>query len=86
MKKPRKTQYTIRSVPDDLDRALRRQAKRLGRSLNAVLLDALRRAATRTEEKVIHTDLDQFFGSMQPDPEFDRALEEQRQVDPEMWK
>jgi len=31
-------------------------------------------------------DLDHFIGTWEEDPEFDRALEDQRQIDEELWK
>ena len=33
-------QYTIRAVPDEIDRALRQRARRESKSLNAVVIDA----------------------------------------------
>jgi hypothetical protein len=40
----------------------------------------------RAEE--VHTDLDRFFGciSKEEADELDRAIREQRQIEPEMWK
>ena len=79
-------QYTIRAVPPEVDQSLRKIAHDRGISLNAVLLDALRNAAGQSAEPIIHHDLDHLIGSMKPDPDLDRALEEMRVVDPEMWQ
>jgi len=86
MKKPRKTQYTIRSVPTELDKALRRRARQNKQSLNQAALEAMRRGMNLDKQKVTYHDLDHLFGSMPADPEFDKVLEEQRQIDPDMWK
>jgi len=88
MKKARasRRQYTIRSVPVDVDRSLREQARRRNQSLNDVVLEALRRAAGVDGAERTYHDLDHLFGTLEPDPELDRILEEQRQIDPELWR
>lgn len=74
------TQYTLRNVPDSVDRALRRRAKQQNLSLNALLLDVLRAATGEPEQARPHDDLDHLIGSWQRDSETDRALSEQRRV------
>ena len=78
-------QYTIRNVPEEVDRALRKQAKANGKSLNDIALEALRRA-TGVDAPVRHHDLDDLIGTWVEDPEFDRILEAQRQIDEELWR
>ena len=75
-------QYTIRNVPDATDRRLRSRARQTGKSLNEVVLEALNDAAGDAENH----DLDFLFGSWQDDPETDRALQEQRKIDRNIWK
>ena len=77
-------QYTIRNVPAAVDQALRKKAARSRRSLNAVALDALTKAANVTADA--RHDLDAFFGSWVADPAVDRALRDQRRVDEDLWK
>lgn len=85
-KTPKQThQYTIRNVPVEVDRALRKKAKADGKSLNETALDALRRAAG-PEIPVRYHDLDHLIGTWVEDPEFDRILEAQRQIDEELWR
>ena len=79
-------QYTLRNVPPALDRALRRQAKQLSKSLNEVALLALTRGAGVSQEASELHDLDFLFGSWVEDREVDNALEEQRQVDADLWR
>jgi hypothetical protein len=86
MKKARTHQYTIRSVPEDVDQALRKKARAVGKSLNDVVLEALSRETGASGEPKRYHDLDFLIGSMEPDPEFDKILEEQRQIDWEQWR
>lgn len=78
-------QYTIRNVPKNLDQALRRQAHRENKSLNQVVLEALMRALGLMDEPVRHRDLSDVGGTWVDDPETERALAEQRRVDPDLW-
>lgn len=57
------TQYTIRSVPQKVDDALRQKSKQSGKSLNAILVESLKIFSGVTEAKEIHNDLDWFIGS-----------------------
>ena len=79
-------QYTIRSVPVTVDRALRRRAKAEGKSLNAVAIEALERGLELEAKPQIHTDLDFLIGTWQEDPEFDRAMKDFERIDEDMWK
>lgn len=79
-------QYTIRAVPDEVDRALRRRARRESKSLNAVVIDALARSLALDAAPARHADLDHLVGTWQEDPEFERAVAEFERVDDESWK
>lgn len=68
-------QYTIRSIPPKLDRTLRLQAKRSGKSLNEVVVESLAKGAGVDMDSQSFHDLDWFVGSMQVDSEFDEALQ-----------
>lgn len=67
-------QYTIRSIPPKLDKSLRLQAKKTGKSLNEVALESLAKGAGVDISTQTFHDLDWFVGSMKPDPGFDEAL------------
>lgn len=59
-------QYTIRNVPAPVDKYLREQAKRRGRSLNQVIIDELSERAGVTKngkEQTLLESLDWFIGS-----------------------
>lgn len=77
-------QYTIRNVPAAVDKALRKAAAKSRRSLNDVALEALAKAAQVNAPE--HRDLEAFFGSWVEDPEVDRVLRAQREVDEELWR
>ncbi len=79
-------QYTIRDVPSKVDGALRRKAKREGKSLNQVAVEALTLAVGLAEERPTYHDLDHLAGTWVTDPEFDAAVRAQDQVDPELWR
>jgi hypothetical protein len=79
-------QYTLRNVPKNVDKALREQAQRAGKSLNEVALDALARGAGVEPEPVPRRDLSDIAGSWIRDAQVERALEEQRTIDPDLWK
>ena len=79
-------QYTIRAVPDEIDRALRQRARRESKSLNAVVIDALARGLALDAAQPRHTDLDDLVGTWQEDPDFDRAVAEFDRIDDESWK
>ena len=79
-------QYTIRSIPPALDRALRAWAQEEGTSLNEAAVRAMTRGlglAGRTERQ---RDLSELMGSWVEDPEFDRALAEQDRIDEDLWE
>jgi hypothetical protein len=80
-------QYTVRNIPEHVDRALRRKAGEGGKSLNEVLRDALIREAGGGEPFIPrYTDLDALAGTWVDDPGFDQALRAQDQVDESLWR
>lgn len=82
--KNRKRQYTIRDVPSAVDGVLRDKARRQGKSLNAVALEALQQGAG-VAAQARYSDLDSFFGSWVADAAVDKALKDQRLVDEGLW-
>lgn len=79
-------QYTIRKIPPAVDRALRRQAKLQGRSLNEVAVEALARATGAGGEPVRHRTLRDLAGTWVSDRETEAALVDQDRVDEDLWK
>lgn len=79
-------QYTIRSVPDRVDRELRSRANAQGKSLNTLVLEMLEEAVISPQEPVVHHDLDFLIGTWVEDPEFDKAMEDCERIEEEYWK
>ncbi len=79
-------QYTIRRVPDHVERALRRRAKTTGKSFNEVALEAL--ALGSGEELRPKRALGRVVGSLsQRDAaRMDEEVQRQRQLDGGLWK
>ncbi len=78
-------QYTIRSIPSHLDRALRQRARQEAKSLNAVAVESLARGLGLNAAPEVHTDLDGLIGSWQEDPGFDQAMADFDRVDEGAW-
>jgi hypothetical protein len=81
---------TLRNLPPKVAKAIREKARKERLSLNKAVIKLLEEATGATQEtrKVVHHDLDRFFGTWTREEAdaFDRALREQRQIEPEMWK
>jgi plasmid stability protein len=78
-------QYTIRNIPPELDRALKARARRSGKSVNQVAIEAL---CESVGQSVPRRQLRNMPGAWSGEEaaDFDRFLEQHRQVDPELWK
>ncbi len=90
-KKPAPKAVTLRSLSPELTQELRRRALQSGQSMNKTIGAVLEAALLGPRPKAaatVHHDLDWFFGSWSQEQaaEFDRALAEQRVVEPELWK
>jgi len=76
-------QYTIRSIPDAIDSALRRLAKQESKSLNTVTVEALARGLALEAAAIENSDLDSLVGSWQEDSAFDQAVADFERIDDE---
>ena len=79
-------QYTVRSVPEAVDRALRARARSEGISLNQVLVHSLEVACGTEGAGLQKQDLDWIAGTWVEDEEFNQAQREQRRVHPDDWR
>ena len=68
-------QYTIRRVPEQIDRLVRQEAKKTNKSLNAVLSESLKCGIGGVDKPVEYHDLDGLAGTWVDDPDFDAAME-----------
>ncbi|MGV3622626.1 MAG: toxin-antitoxin system HicB family antitoxin [Archangium sp.] len=79
-------QYTIRNIPSAVHRKLARAAEDRGVSLNTFVLEVLTRESGVAQPRGKRNGLARFAGSWVHDPAVDRALAEQRVVDPRDWE
>ena len=83
---------TLRNLPPELSREIESRSQILGLSLNKTVLKLLQEALLPQEDAPLgarrHDDLDELAGSWSEAEaaEFDRSLEAQRQIDPELWR
>ncbi len=78
-------QITLRNIPPPLDQALRQRARKQGKGVEEVVVEALLTALGLVEQPVKQRDLADIAGSWQEDPEFEGALADQRRIDPGLW-
>lgn len=80
-------QYTIRGIAPDFDRRLRSRARESSSSLNACLLEILHLGMGEPSSgQPFDNGLSAFAGTWAEDPETDRALDDQRTIDEELWQ
>lgn len=81
---------TVRNLPPAVAKAVKERARKEKLSLNKAIVRLLEEATGggKGKRRVVHHDLDRFFGTWTREEAdaFDEALREQRQIDPEMWK
>jgi hypothetical protein len=87
MKRRQKSiQYTVRAVPEAVDRRLRRMVCERDVSFNTVAVEALEKAVGLGQASVRYRDLDALAGSWIEDPAVERVLAGLDQVDRELWR
>jgi len=81
---------TVRNLPPGVAKAVKEKARKEKLSLNKAIVRLLEEATgvEKGEKKVVHRDLDRFFGTWTKEEAdaFDEAVREHRQIDPEMWE
>ena len=76
-------QYTVRGIPREVDRALRRKAALRKLSLNQIIVEELTAGTTGVRKRA---DFHDIAGQWTADPAFDEIMAAQRQIDPDKWK
>lgn len=76
-------QYTIRGIPREVDRVLRRKASRGRKSLNQVVVEELIAATTGARKRADFSDI---TGKWVADSRFDEIIATQREIDPDKWR
>lgn len=78
-------QYTVRGIPPEVDKALRSRARQRRISLNRLLVEEISAAGGQSSPRRYRS-LRELGGRWQDDPEFDRILADQRQIDRDLWE
>jgi hypothetical protein len=85
-------QITLRGIPVEIEKMIKREAERKGLSLNKAFISVLEKATGTKEkvqkEKALHHDLDHLCGiwTKREVDEFAENLEFQRTIDEDLWK
>jgi hypothetical protein len=79
-------QYSVRGIPEALDRAIRRRARAEGKSLNEVAVAALAEGVGLRKGDVALRDLGDIVGTWTKDAAVDAALTAQDRIDASLWK
>jgi hypothetical protein len=82
---------TLRNIPSEVDRIIRRRAEKQQMSLNKAVISLLEENVGRKRQKgnqPLHHDLDALAGSWSKEEAqtFESALAQQRIIDPGLWK
>ena len=84
-------QITLRGIPGDIERMIKREAERKGLSLNKAFISLLEKATgtkEKAQKKSLHHDLDHLCGiwTKREAEEFTKTVEFQRKIDKDLWK
>jgi hypothetical protein len=79
-------QYTIRGIPEAVDRAIRERARTSGKSLNEAAVDALAEGSGMAGIPCKRRDLGDIAGTWKEDKAVERALADQDTVDEDLWR
>jgi hypothetical protein len=79
-------QYTLRNIPKPLDVALRKRAREEGKTLTEVAIEAMAAGVGLEESSKRYRSVRDLVGASAPDRALRAALEDQRRIDPELWK
>lgn len=82
----KRIQYTLRNIPERVDACVRETAAEYGSSLNETALNLLAKGAGVASDPVRNHDLDDLAGTWVKDEACEKALDEMRQVDEELWR
>lgn len=84
----KRSAITLRNIPEDVSRQIRRRAEEEGISLNKAIIKLLQEHINPKEPKRTYHDLDHLAGAwtVEETREFDGLIKKQRTVDMKFWK
>lgn len=83
---------TLRNLPPELAKIVRKKAEEKGTSINKAVISLLEEGTVtprmKQEKKTLYHDLDALAGSWTKEEalEFEKALAVQRTIEPDLWK
>ena len=81
-----KIQYTLRGVPPQLDRVLKKRAKQSGKSFNKMVIETLNLQAFGSSKVPEANVFNELFGANTLDKDFDDAIKDQSRIDEKLWQ
>ena len=79
-------QYTIRNIPEPVDRVIKKRSKQSGRSFNQTVVDLLSLQTFGTTELPEDDNFDFLFNINTLDNSFDAVIKDISKVDKKLWK
>ena len=79
-------QYTLRGIPRDVDAALRKRAQRERKTLNQAAVEAMAEGLGLERDPRPRRSVRDIVGALPKDPRLEAALEDQRRVEPALWR
>lgn len=81
-----KIQYTIRNIPPEVDRVIKKRSKQSGKSFNQTVVDLLSLQTFGTTQVPADMNFDWLFGANTLDESFDDAIHDLSQIDEKLWQ
>ena len=78
-------QYTIRNIPEPVDRVIRKRSKQSGLSFNQTVVDLLSFQTFGTTEIAKDDNFDFLYNKNTLDDSFDKAITDISKVDKKLW-
>ncbi len=82
----RTIQYTIRNIPEPVDRVIRKRSKQSGKSFNQTVVDLLSLQTFGTTELPKDSNFEWLYNKNTLDASFDEAIENLSAIDEKMWQ
>jgi len=79
-------QYTVRGIPEALDKEIRQRARAEGKSLNEIAVKALADSLGFGRKSVVRRDLSDIVGTWKREASVEAGLTAQDMVDEALWK
>jgi hypothetical protein len=79
-------QYTLRRIPKHVDAALRKRAERERKTLNQVAVEAMAEGLGLEGARAPRRSVRDIVGTRGKDAALEKAVEDQRRIDPELWR